>query len=131
MIQFCNESRLERHHPFFPVGQKISSHFPSQFLPKVIILIRKCCQQTTPRYCSIDQLPHGLYGAIGTLHRTEQNRTYRSRNISRDRFLKVKSDRIYSYIVLSVRLLNGCFPRTEGACQLGRQFWSMGVGGAQ
>ena len=61
-------------------------------------MIRKCCQQTTPRYCSIDQLPHGLYGAIGTLHRTEQNRTYRSRDIMRDRFLKVKDSSGYRHL---------------------------------
>ena len=33
--------------------------------------------------------PMALYGAIETLHRTEQNRTYPSRNILRDRHLKV------------------------------------------
>ena len=31
-----------------------------------------------------------LYGAIETLHDTEQNRTHPSRNILRDRHLKVK-----------------------------------------
>ena len=33
--------------------------------------------------------PMALYGAIETLHRTEQNRTYPSRNILRDGHLKV------------------------------------------
>ena len=79
-------SRRAEHFKSFSIA--ISTQ--SNYFDVVIILIRKCCQQTTPRYCSIDQLPHGLYGAIGTLHRTEQNHTCRSRDIARPVSIKKK-----------------------------------------
>ena len=49
------------------------------------------------------------FSTIGTLHRTEQNRTYRLRDISRDRFLKVK------YIPL-MHLYNANMCLLLGAC---------------
>ncbi len=47
----------------------------------------KWSQQTVPRLFL--NCPMALYGAIETLHDTEQNRTHPSRNILRDRHLKV------------------------------------------
>ena len=40
-----------------------------------------------------------LYGAIVTLHDTEQNRTHPSRNILRDRLLKVKMEVFFILIL--------------------------------
>ena len=51
----------------------------------------KWSQQTIPRlFPNWSFAPMALYGPIETLHTTEQNRTHPSRNILRDRHLKVK-----------------------------------------
>ena len=91
MIKLCNQSRPQRHSPFFPSGRKFQVIFNRNFHSKQLFSFEMKSTDNTHAIPQLINCPMALYGAIETLHGTEQSRAYPSRNILRDRHLKFKT----------------------------------------
>ena len=102
MVQFCNQSRSQRHSPFLPSGRKFQVIFNRNFHSKKLFPFEMKSTDSTWAIPQLINCPMALYGAIETLHDIEQNRTHPSRNILRDRLLKVNETKSF---LISVSLL--------------------------